>query len=146
MGTSAHQPLLDQSQPSVGVCDQQPANSSSASLAHHASVCWDKKHGHKNPGTLGTGHRVRRTLSASRGSQLTTVCRENILREKILQAVYSRDGDAAAVLPAARRGPEAHRLVVRREHALYPHRLVRVLRSVTVMSRVTCPGATCPPA
>ena len=43
----------------------------------------------------------------------------------------SRDGDAAAVLPAPCSGPEAHRLVVRCEHALDPHRLVRVLQAQT---------------
>ena len=43
----------------------------------------------------------------------------------------SRDRDAAAVLPAPCSRPEAHSLVVRCEHALDPHRLVRVLQAQT---------------
>ena len=100
----------------------------------------------QEPGDTGLWTPGKKDIIRQQGITSQLYAGKIFLTEKILQAVYSRDGDAAAVLPAARRGPEADRLVVSREHALYPHRLVRVLHSVTVMSRVTCPRATCPPA
>lgn len=50
----------------------------------------------------------------------------------------SRDGDAAPVLSAPRRGSEADCLVIRGEHTLDPHGLVRVLNSGTLASDKLC--------